>query len=230
MFDSMAMQPRAALALVEIFFTWWLNRSFLSKWIPSQHIEGVTKIFNINLSYSVSSIWVVGSPHFLHQVQCMSSCLSWSGMRLAFQNHWSTALQALARRILFVAIEVNETVSLPLSTYIRISMSDGLLASRFLGVEKIALSWNTSRRSAEQNDARIGETGKSCGIPFLTGLESPLVLSTQIAASWLSRKLAVHLRYSSGICLDYISVRRYWQFTKSKKPLISNVSANIILF
>ena len=68
MFDSMAMQPRAALALVEIFFTWWLNRSFLSKWIPSQHIEGVTKIFNINLSYSVSSIWVVGSPHFLHQV------------------------------------------------------------------------------------------------------------------------------------------------------------------
>jgi len=28
-------------------------------------------------------------------------------------------------------------------------MSDGLSASRFLGVEKIALSWNTSRRPAE---------------------------------------------------------------------------------
>ena len=68
MFDSMAMQPRAASALVEIFFTWWLNRSFLSKWIPSQRIEGVTKIFDIDPSRSVSSIWVAGSPHFLHRV------------------------------------------------------------------------------------------------------------------------------------------------------------------
>jgi len=68
MFDSMAIQPRAALALVEIFFTWWLNRIFLSKWIPSQHIEKVTKIFDIDLSCSISSIWVAGSPHFLYQV------------------------------------------------------------------------------------------------------------------------------------------------------------------
>jgi len=68
MFDSMAMQPRAALSLVEIFFTWWLNRSFLSKWIPSQHIEGVTKIFDIDLSHSISSIWVAGSSHFLYWV------------------------------------------------------------------------------------------------------------------------------------------------------------------
>jgi len=68
MFDNIAIQPRAALALVEIFFIWWLNRSFLSKWIPSQCIEEVTKIFDINSSHSVSSIWVVGSPHFLHRV------------------------------------------------------------------------------------------------------------------------------------------------------------------
>jgi len=76
----------------------------------------------------------------------------------------------------------------------------------------------------------MGETREPCGIPFLTGLESPLVPSTQIAASRLSRKLVVHLRYSSGIRLDYISVRRRWWFTKSKKPLISNVSTNITLF
>jgi len=76
----------------------------------------------------------------------------------------------------------------------------------------------------------MGKTGEPCRILFLTGLESPLVPSTQIAASWLSRKLAVYLRYSSGIRLDCILVKRHWWFTKSKKPLISNVSADIILF
>ena len=76
----------------------------------------------------------------------------------------------------------------------------------------------------------MGKTGEPCGIPFLTDLESPLVPSTQIAALQLSRKLAVHLRYSSGIHLDCISVRRRWWFTKSKKPLISNVSTDITLF
>ena len=70
----------------------------------------------------------------------MSSRLSWSGTRPAFQSHWSTTLYALARRVLFVTIEDKETVSLPSSTYIRIPMSDGLSASRFVGVEKIALS------------------------------------------------------------------------------------------
>jgi len=55
----------------------------------------------------------------------------------------------LARGILFVAIEVDETVSLLSSTYIRIPISDGLSALRFLEVKKIALSWNTSRGPAE---------------------------------------------------------------------------------
>jgi len=73
----------------------------------------------------------------------MSSRLSWSGTRPAFQSHWSTTL---ARRILFVAIEVDETVSLLLFTYIRISILNSLLALRFLGVKKIALFWNTFKR------------------------------------------------------------------------------------
>jgi len=58
-------------------------------------------------------------------------------------------LYALARRVLFVTIEDEETVSLLLSIYIRISILDGLSASRFVGVEKIALSWNISRRPAK---------------------------------------------------------------------------------
>jgi len=76
----------------------------------------------------------------------------------------------------------------------------------------------------------MDETGEPCGIPFLTSLEFSLVPSMQIAVSWLSRKLAVYLRYFSGICLDCISVRRRWWFTKSKKPLILNISTNITLF
>jgi len=41
-FDSIAIHPRAVSALAVSFFIWSLNKSFLSKWIPSQHIDEVT--------------------------------------------------------------------------------------------------------------------------------------------------------------------------------------------
>jgi len=76
----------------------------------------------------------------------------------------------------------------------------------------------------------MGETGDPWGISFFTGFELPLMPSTHIAALRLSRKFAVHLRYSSGMYLFYISERRHWWFTKSKKPLMSKVSADVTMF
>jgi len=67
-FESIAIHPIAALALADSFFTCLLKRSFLSKWIPSHHIVGVTRILVLEPSRSVSSIWVVGSLHFLRHV------------------------------------------------------------------------------------------------------------------------------------------------------------------
>ena len=54
--------------------------------------------------------------------------------------------------------------------------------------------------------------------------------STHIAALHLSRKFAVHLRYSSSMCLFCISERRYWWFTKSKMPLMLKISADVTMF
>ena len=76
----------------------------------------------------------------------------------------------------------------------------------------------------------MGKTGNPWGILFFTGFELPLMPSTHIAALHLFRKFAVHLRYSSGIYLFCISERRCWWFTKSKKPLISKVSADVTMF
>ena len=76
----------------------------------------------------------------------------------------------------------------------------------------------------------MGETDDPWEIPFFTGFELPLMLSTHIAALRLSRKFAVHLRYSSSMYLFCISERRRWWFTKSKKPLISKVSADVTIF
>ena len=76
----------------------------------------------------------------------------------------------------------------------------------------------------------MDETDDPWGIPFFTGFELPLMPSTYIAASCLSRKFAVHLRYSSGMYLFCISERRHWWFTKSKKPLMSKVSADVTMF
>ena len=67
-FESMAIHPIAASALADSFFTCSLKRSFLSKWIPSHHMVVVTRILVLEPSCSVSSIWVVGSPHFLRRV------------------------------------------------------------------------------------------------------------------------------------------------------------------
>ena len=76
----------------------------------------------------------------------------------------------------------------------------------------------------------MGETGDPWGILFFTSFELSLMLSTYIATSCLSRKFAVYFRYSSGICLFYISKRRCWWFTKLKKPLMSKVSADVTMF
>ena len=67
-FESIAIHLIAALALADSFFMCLLKRSFLSKWIPSYCMVGVTRILVLKLSYSVSSIWVKGSPHFLYHV------------------------------------------------------------------------------------------------------------------------------------------------------------------
>ena len=67
-FESIAIYPIAVLALDDSFFMCSLKRSFLSKWIPSYCMVGVTRILVLEPSHSVSSIWVVGSPHFLHHV------------------------------------------------------------------------------------------------------------------------------------------------------------------
>jgi len=67
-FESIAIHPIAASALADSFFTCSLKRSFLSKWIPSHCMVGVTRILVLEPSRSVSSIWVEGSPHFLRRV------------------------------------------------------------------------------------------------------------------------------------------------------------------
>ena len=111
-FESIAIHPIAALALADSFFMCLLKRSFLSKWIPSHHMVGVTRILVLKPSHSVSSIWVIGSPHFLCHICCIISCLSWFDARPAFQSHWSTILYALAKSVMFDEIDVEETVSL----------------------------------------------------------------------------------------------------------------------
>ena len=75
----------------------------------------------------------------------------------------------------------------------------------------------------------MGETGDPCGMPFWTGFISPLVPSMHIAACLSVRKLFTHLTYSSGIflCRSCCS-SRLW-LTKSKYPLMSNVSAVVTL-
>jgi len=55
-FESMAIHLIAASALADSFFMCSLKRSFLSKWIPSHRMVGVTRILVLELSHSVSSI------------------------------------------------------------------------------------------------------------------------------------------------------------------------------
>jgi len=62
-FESIAIH---LITLADSFFMCLLKRSFLLKWIPSHHMVEVTRILVLELSRSVSSIWVIGSPHFLH--------------------------------------------------------------------------------------------------------------------------------------------------------------------
>ena len=76
----------------------------------------------------------------------------------------------------------------------------------------------------------MGETDDPWEIPFFTGFELPLMPLTHIAALYLSRKFAVHLRYSSGMYLFCISEKRHWWFIKSKKPLMLKVSADVTMF
>jgi len=62
-FESIAIH---LIALADSFFMCLLKRSFLLKWIPSHRMVEVTRILVLELSRSVSSIWVIGSPYFLH--------------------------------------------------------------------------------------------------------------------------------------------------------------------
>ncbi|KAF9441852.1 hypothetical protein P691DRAFT_682722, partial [Macrolepiota fuliginosa MF-IS2] len=74
---------------------------------------------------------------------------------------------------------------------------------------------------------RMGEVGEPWGMPFLTDFISPLTPSRQIATSLSERKLAVHLTSSSGTHCFFSSLRSQSWFTKSKYPLMLNVSADV---
>jgi len=67
-FKSIAIHLIVVLALADSFFMCSLKRSFLLKWIPSHCMVGVTRILVLEPSRSVSSVWVVGFPYFLHCV------------------------------------------------------------------------------------------------------------------------------------------------------------------
>jgi len=51
-------------------------------------------------------------------------------VRPVFQSYWSTILYASAKSVMFNAIDVKETVSLPSSTYIRIPVLVDFVAFR----------------------------------------------------------------------------------------------------
>jgi len=58
-------------------------------------------------------------------------------------------LYVLAKSVIFDEIDVEETFSLLLSTYIRIPMLVGFIVFRYSGIERAFASWNTFRRPAE---------------------------------------------------------------------------------
>jgi len=58
-------------------------------------------------------------------------------------------LYTSAKSVMFDAIDVEKTVSLPSSTYIRIPVLVGFIAFRCSGIGRVFAFWNTSRRPAE---------------------------------------------------------------------------------
>jgi len=58
-------------------------------------------------------------------------------------------LYTLAKSVIFDAIDVEETVSLPSSTYIRIPVLVGFVVFRCSGIERAFAFWNTFRGPAE---------------------------------------------------------------------------------
>ncbi|KAJ3762100.1 hypothetical protein EV360DRAFT_36332 [Lentinula raphanica] len=71
----------------------------------------------------------------------------------------------------------------------------------------------------------MGERGDPWGVPFCTSLSSETIPSTHTAAFRSSRKDLTNLTICSGIFFLRSSASSLSWFTKSKKPLISNVSA-----
>ncbi|KAJ3757136.1 hypothetical protein EV360DRAFT_46679, partial [Lentinula raphanica] len=72
---------------------------------------------------------------------------------------------------------------------------------------------------------RIGESGDPCGVPFCTSFSSETTPSTHTAAFLSSRKDFMNFTIGSGIFFRRSSARSRSWLTKSKKPLMSNVSA-----
>ncbi|KAJ3924904.1 MAG: hypothetical protein NXY57DRAFT_907658, partial [Lentinula lateritia] len=75
----------------------------------------------------------------------------------------------------------------------------------------------------------IGERGDPCGVPLVTGSSSEIIPSTQTAALRSERKFFTNCTICSGIPLHRSSERRRSWFTKSKKPLMSKVSADVTM-
>ncbi|KAJ3752048.1 hypothetical protein EV360DRAFT_55906, partial [Lentinula raphanica] len=71
----------------------------------------------------------------------------------------------------------------------------------------------------------IGERGDPCGVPFRTSLSSEMIPSTHTAALRSSKKDLTNLTICRGIFFLRSSASSLSWLTKSKKPLMSKVSA-----
>ncbi|KAJ3736813.1 hypothetical protein DFJ43DRAFT_988895, partial [Lentinula guzmanii] len=76
---------------------------------------------------------------------------------------------------------------------------------------------------------RIGERGEPWGVPFWTSFRSDIMPSTHTAAFLSSRNDLTNFTTGRGIFFLRSSARSLSWLTKSKKPLISNVSAVVIM-